>query len=212
MDIISIYYTQLNPEFTEDKFAVLLSQLPNKLQQQIIRINHEQTRYSKLLGLLLLSTALEDFGYSTQLLSTMEYGDHGKPFIPNAFEFNIAHSGSIIICAISKTQIGVDIEQIRPVSFENFTSNLTTPEIQMLERTNDSNDLFFDIWTKKEAFSKALGLGMTIPFSHVILDGHKISYKNETMYSHSIDLKKGYSACVCSPVQNLQIDRRKVLI
>ncbi len=101
-----------------------------------------------------------------------EYGEFGKPRLTNLPEhqvqFNVSHSGELILIAIAKGRaIGVDIERIRPdvdldgVAVRFFSANeyrnlalLTGP---------DKYEGFFTCWTRKEAFLKAKGGGLSAP-------------------------------------------------
>lgn len=103
--------------------------------------------------------------------STKEYG---KPYaIGLDVEFNVSHSGDIVVCAIDDYPIGIDVEIIRPIDLsisKRFCNKedlyylfghepteedfVYTDEIDILTR-------FFEIWTKKEAHFKCLGTGLS---------------------------------------------------
>jgi 4'-phosphopantetheinyl transferase len=80
-------------------------------------------------------------------------GVHGKPYLPDwpGVHFNISHSGALFVCAISEAaEIGVDVERIREV-----------PEKEHIaERYGLDANRFFETWTEREAYLKALGLGV----------------------------------------------------
>jgi 4'-phosphopantetheinyl transferase len=80
----------------------------------------------------------------------------------NKIRFNVSHSGELILIAISDTEIGVDIERIEP-SF-NYSDILrhsfSEQEINQIEQAADSRDLFFRLWTRKEALAKASSKGL----------------------------------------------------
>lgn len=98
---------------------------------------------------------------------------YGKPFLIEPatcanLSFNMAHSGSFALYGISKGRmIGVDIEQIRPgldiaeIAWQFFSINESNCLLSM------SSDVrvhaFFDCWTRKEAFVKAKGIGLSLP-------------------------------------------------
>jgi 4'-phosphopantetheinyl transferase len=96
-------------------------------------------------------------------------GEFGKPKLTNSnLDFNLSHSKNKAIIAISKhLQLGIDIEYIdenikaKEIA-KNFFSN---EEIKQLYALKDENlaDGFFAIWSKKEAFIKAIGTGLTFP-------------------------------------------------
>lgn len=98
---------------------------------------------------------------------TFKKHDNGKLYLDNnPLYFNITHSGDYIAFAISTaTDIGLDIEHP-----ERRSNNLldiaeryfTTEEFTALKNANNESQtqLFFKIWTLKEAVLKATGLGI----------------------------------------------------
>ena len=80
--------------------------------------------------------------------------------------FNLSHSGEIALCAVTKGRdIGVDIEQIRPVSaWRQITASyFSARENQVLRSLAEDQVIqaFFQGWTRKEAYTKALGEGVS---------------------------------------------------
>jgi len=102
-----------------------------------------------------------------------EYSVHGKPMLAHNpgdddIYFNLSHSGAFALYAISlRKKIGIDIESIRDdvsvgqVAQQFFSQN----EIRSLEKIdiNKRSELFFQYWTRKEAFLKATGEGISFP-------------------------------------------------
>jgi 4'-phosphopantetheinyl transferase len=101
-----------------------------------------------------------------------EYDELGKPrLIPiqeNGLRFNVSHSGDLVLIAITKDRaVGVDVEKIRAdldldgLAARFFSINeciglasLTGPE---------KYEAFFTCWTRKEAYLKARGDGLSMP-------------------------------------------------
>jgi len=99
-----------------------------------------------------------------------EYGEFGKPALASATElqFNVSHSQEKMLLGFCRgTAVGVDIEQIRAYeamsdiarryfSAVEYARFLTAPPEQMPEA-------FFNCWTRKEAYIKAIGEGLSCP-------------------------------------------------
>ncbi len=50
---------------------------------------------------------------------------YGKPYLngyPNYY-FNISHSGEFVVCAISNNPVGIDIEQIKQIEYEEIAKS-----------------------------------------------------------------------------------------
>jgi 4'-phosphopantetheinyl transferase len=104
------------------------------------------------------------------------YNKFNKPRIADSINnlditFNISHSGSVIVIAISKAQdIGVDIEIKKEIKLEDYDKYIfTTRELYHLNSLEKIEFLeaFYKIWTCKEAFSKVVGKGFTLNFKDV---------------------------------------------
>jgi 4'-phosphopantetheinyl transferase len=102
---------------------------------------------------------------------------HGKlNLADDAFDlrFNISHSGERAVLAVALgREVGVDIEENRPIDTLRLARRfLAAGEIRALEETCalDRTTAFFRCWTRKEAFVKAIGTGLSYP-----LDAFEVS-------------------------------------
>ncbi|MEO6238550.1 MAG: 4'-phosphopantetheinyl transferase superfamily protein [Vicinamibacterales bacterium] len=100
------------------------------------------------------------------------YGPQGKPSLAGdgaaGVEFNVSHSGGILGCAFTRhLAIGVDVEQHRPLAdLAQIAQHFFSPaEVRDLMRVAEPARAaaFYDCWSRKEAFIKALGGGLSIP-------------------------------------------------
>jgi 4'-phosphopantetheinyl transferase len=95
------------------------------------------------------------------------YGAQGKPAVAGDLQFNLAHSGGYASYAFSVgKRVGVDIEQARPMDdAEALAQRFFSPEEcddLLSVRHEQRNAAFFACWTRKEAFVKAVGAGLTL--------------------------------------------------
>jgi 4'-phosphopantetheinyl transferase len=107
------------------------------------------------------------------------FGEFGKPFLPAHpdVNFNLAHSDDQMIFALSRSgPVGVDCERVRRVDERVGLQHLACSDIErdLLRRHDqefDSTELFFRLWTRKEALLKALGWGLSFPLNELtVLD------------------------------------------
>ncbi|MGI6280207.1 MAG: 4'-phosphopantetheinyl transferase family protein [Acutalibacteraceae bacterium] len=92
-----------------------------------------------------------------------EKGDGGKPFLKNhpKFYFSISHSKNFAAVAFSDTAVGLDIEVLRPVNLK-LANRFFSPE----ESAFAGDELkFLQIWTRKEAYLKQSGIGLSTNLS-----------------------------------------------
>ncbi len=112
------------------------------------------------------------------------YTKYGKPYLTglpgvHPLRFNVSHSKGYALFAIaSGRQVGVDLEWIQPdfASGEIAERFFTRGEVAALRSLprHLHNAAFFDYWTRKEAYIKAVGKGLSIP-----LDQFEVSLKSE---------------------------------
>lgn len=129
----------------------------------------ERERFVVARGLLraILSSAL---GVEPQSLEFL-YSPKGKPSLGGALarsglQFNLAHSGALAVFAVARDRIvGVDVEQLRPVpDLSDLIKRYLSPgERAELKKLDGAAELrgFLQIWTRKEAWLKATGEGIT---------------------------------------------------
>ena len=101
------------------------------------------------------------------------YGSNGKPMLEGGrgqVEFNLAHSGGdAVITLANGAAVGVDIELLRPIADAESLAHLvfSDTERHKLELAPDPVSAFLNGWTRKEAYVKALGLGLTAPLTEI---------------------------------------------
>ncbi|MFO0950317.1 MAG: 4'-phosphopantetheinyl transferase superfamily protein [Isosphaeraceae bacterium] len=107
------------------------------------------------------------------------YGLHGKPSLAvpdgTGLEFNLTHSGDLALCALTIGRaMGVDVEQLRPMTeAERIIDRYFTEREQaafLRHGPDDRPSAFFRGWTRKEAFLKVTGDGLTRPLDSFEVD------------------------------------------
>ncbi len=103
-----------------------------------------------------------------------QYNSNGKPELKNhELHFNLSHSGDLVLIGLcQEAEIGVDIEHAR--AHDNYQEIaerfFTKTEVAELKTSDD----FYRIWTRKEAYLKMLGHGITFG-----LDKFSVSAKKD---------------------------------
>ena len=147
------------------------------------------------------------FGDDTRQ-AKIERGSRGKPSLPNAKPYNLSHSGDYAVLAVSSGSVGVDLEQIRPIDWKLISARFFHPlERTLLEQSADPLSVFFSIWTLKESYLKAEGLGFSVsPASFSILpDGESGAIMSgETGYRfRRFAALEGYCLSLCCVEQEI---------
>ncbi len=146
-----------------------------------------------------------------------EYTPYGKPFFAvdagyDTLSFNLSHSGEFALYAITRNRkVGIDIELVRDdIDIEQISRRFFSQrELNSLEKIHKDKQTvrFFQYWTRKEAFLKAMGKGVSFPLEHCdvsLMTGKVLSPirlpddKPETSCWYGMDLfpGSGYAAAI----------------
>lgn len=100
-------------------------------------------------------------------------GSHGKPELAGppadpGIRFNVSNSGDFALYALTlRREIGVDLEVLKPMpdGMEIAERFFSAPENEVFAAlAEEVRDLaFFRCWTRKEAYIKAVGEGLSMP-------------------------------------------------
>ena len=100
-------------------------------------------------------------------------GSHGKPALEGAaaaagIRFNVSNSGDLALYAVTLgREVGVDLEQLKPMpdGLDIARRFFSAPENEVFAALADEvRELaFFRCWTRKEAYIKAVGEGLSMP-------------------------------------------------
>jgi 4'-phosphopantetheinyl transferase len=89
-----------------------------------------------------------------------------------ALQFNMSHSQELALCAVAtRREVGIDLEYLRPLPeaeqlAKRFFSRAEHVLIQALP-VEEQAQVFFRLWTAKEAYLKATGKGLGHPLDQV---------------------------------------------
>lgn len=176
MKVVILY---LNEEKPFAEYSQLLPLISQERQERIAKmaVNGDKIR-SLFAELLIRYEVSEQLGADFNLL---EFGknEFGKPFIigKNGYDFSVSHSARAVAFAGVSSRVGVDIERIRRRKSGFSKRFFAENEIKFIEESETPDEAFFEIWTKKEAYSKMLGKGLAAGFSSFDVTGNALDCK-----------------------------------
>jgi 4'-phosphopantetheinyl transferase len=118
------------------------------------------------------------------------YSPYGKPALGAEFDqrlrFNLSHAHKLALCAVTlERAIGVDVEHIRPEFADEDVARrfFSAPEVARLSALPREQyaGAFFNCWTRKEAYIKARGEGLSMPldrFEVSLVPGEPAALRN----------------------------------
>lgn len=206
---LHIWRTNLGPqEPPADNLERLLSTEERERAQRFrFRYHKDRYVYSHACLRLLISLYLP----ITPETIRFKYTHLGKPFIDPSqlqplsagkqLDFNLSHSSDLAVIALAwNSSIGIDTERTnRQINIHEIAPTVfTANEHEQLneEAIASQHQYFFDLWSRKEAYAKALGMGLHLPFRELevgrrpLVGGFRI---------YSFEPVPGYAAAVAFP-------------
>ncbi len=156
---------------------IWLKGLPKERKDRALHYRREIDRKISVISYLLLDYALfKEYNIRNFRLA---YTDTGKPCLPDHpdIHFNISHCEKGCVCGISDNPIGVDIQDIRPISRAVVERCCSTREQELIRQATDPASAFCRIWAMKEAYLKMIGTGIVQDLART--DTTKLSEKIE---------------------------------
>lgn len=207
-------------EFAVKHLRTLLSE-DEKERAARFRFEHLERSFATVRGVLRM--ILEKYTGNPADRIQLRYGEKGKPLlmVPSRIQFNVSHSGDLAVFALTlDCDLGIDIEKIRPIPdrqeiASRFFCREEARELASLS-TNEQERGFFLCWTRKEAYIKAIGDGLSSP-----LDAFQVTLKpgetarfvhfrtdpdSTNQWSlHNLDLDPLYAAAVAYRAQERKV-------
>lgn len=169
---------------------IILNNLPFWRREKVLSYKYDIDKYLCAKAFMLLKEGLSrDYDIKDEI--HFSYNSNGKPFLMRHPEihFNLSHCRKGVACAISKTPVGIDIEEIvYDDDLAKFVLN--EDDYKDVIASNNPAESFTTAWTIKESYVKMFGWG--------ILDNMKELDTKKTCFSTIIERELGYVMTICS--------------
>lgn len=163
MEQVLCWYYDVSELSDPARFDRGMAALPwEERRAKVLRFRFEKDRRLCLGAGLLAAHALRYAGAPDLRLGFSAYE---KPFLaahPD-IHFNLSHSGTLAVCAVSDRPVGVDTEALTTFSPEAASLCFRASERAWLEEEADRDWAFTRLWTRKESYLKYLGTGLSLP-------------------------------------------------
>lgn len=138
---------------------------------------------------------------------TILKAENGKPYLEgNNLYFNLSHCLKRVICTVSDSEVGCDVQDIRPMNEKVTKRFFACDECEALSATDKKDEHFTKLWTLKEAILKYKGEGISggldsYSFSDFLLCESFLVY-GLNFHSFSED---GFIYGICSVPKNIDV-------
>ena len=205
--MITIHVLQVPEVLPEAYWNHFLSQVSAERRTQAARFVHQADAYRSVLGEILTRVTLSKLTGLRPAELSFTRNSYGKPSLSyhSDVPFNVSHSGDWIALISGGTdELGVDVEKIAPIDMQIAERFFSPMESQFLAAEPDNRQLetFYRLWTLKESYIKAVGMGLSMPLdSFAILPDEGGDWRceqAETYRFHSQQLDDGHMLAACS--------------
>ena len=206
---MQVYVINALNELSDAEFECALSKIDPEQKDRIMRFHFIEDKKRALAGILLSKYAIgKVFGLLPDEIR-FEKNKYGKPHVAgrSGVHYNISHSGDYVVCAVSSSPVGIDVQEISGQNLDvadRFFSQEERDALAMCEG-DAKRKLFYEIWSLKEAYIKCIGMGLSKPldeFGVVKESGkYRLIDKGEWIDEYHFckyDIDERYSLCVCS--------------
>lgn len=196
------------PECLSEK-QELFSYLPEQEAYRASRYRFEKDYNKYVITRGLLRSLLGQYLNEKPHKITIEYNFNGKPFVNNyeGLNFNLSHTEDFSLIAFTVNQeIGIDVELTRnDINFDGIVeASFTKDEISRIMQISTAKkvELFYKIWTRKEALIKAKGISLAR-----VIDGSEATdpFDETDWFITSFKAKKLYQAALASNKNSVKI-------
>lgn len=145
----------------------------NKRLEKIKKSTNQLFIKEQLGSNLLLNDILENNYFKDINLLEYVYNESGKPYLKDDnLYFSLSHSNGIVALTVSKEEIGLDIELIKPVKDSVAKRIMNDREYNIYSSLDKNKKItyFYEVWTSKEAYVKKLGTTISLNPSNIEID------------------------------------------
>jgi 4'-phosphopantetheinyl transferase len=178
---------------------------------ELNRINNynDENREHRIIGFELLRQQLAYFNQKISLFDLQRSQFHQPYFKTTSFQFSISHSKNFVICLASTiTPLGVDIE-FEDSNLINLESEFLNSDEKAKLAVNNTSEYFFYLHTRKEAISKALGLGIYLDYNKIDVQENSVEWESNNWFLKTLHNIDNYSISYATKIENVAINISK---
>ncbi|MBU3219487.1 4'-phosphopantetheinyl transferase superfamily protein [Clostridium algidicarnis] len=165
--LMEIYIVKVS-DIGEEKLNKLCLLIDLEKKYKIKKFINKKDKIRTIIGEILIRTIIVQKLKISNKYIEFNKNQYGKPYLKDhpKFNFNISHSGEYVLCAVDNKPIGIDVEEVKHIEFEEIAKSFfTVNELDYIvnQDFNFRLNRFYEIWSLKESYIKCCGKGLSIP-------------------------------------------------
>lgn len=194
--MVTVFYTYFTEPTLNNNYIRLLNSVTPTVLETALRFHKKEDCFRSILGKLLVC---HYFRKNKSELLLFEKNSFNRPYVIGGCDFNISHSGNYVICAFSdESRVGVDIEEIVSLNVHDFDHIFHAEELKAIKQSKLPLKLFFDIWVKKEAVTKADGRGLGCELKEIDTLSNPVEYSGIAWNTKLLHINENYAAAIAT--------------
>ena len=164
---VHVWYCRPEAIEDENRLSAYRSVLSEQEKEKLDRFRFSSDRRNYLVSHAMLRVLLSEYISVAASDIPFSHNDHGKPALANhtelpAIQFNLTHTDGLCACVIAlDIACGIDAENIhRKNNLAALAQRMFSDEEQEAMMRAAQPDCFYDFWTLRESYVKALGTGL----------------------------------------------------
>ena len=202
--VVRVAHTRV-PDVDGSALAALAQRLPVADRERADRFRHDADRARFVFGRLLLrdlTARAVGVGVDAFRIDAEASGRPVVTGVQRAPQVSLSHSGRWVVAALGWRPVGVDVEQLsdEPQADGVLRRVCSPQELALLQRLppNERGAAFLRVWTRKEAYGKACGVGMGFALRDITvgLSGSRVRGTRQRWWVTDLDLGPGCAAAL----------------
>ena len=188
---MKLYFENIR-NYDKNHYKKWFSEMSDFKKRKVVSVKDDNHKMSLILSAHIARLAVsEELNIETNDV-VFSYGTHEMPFIMgNEIYFNVSHKGNYVVCITDTNPCGIDIETKREVKLNSAKRFCNENEMKFIENSEDKSSALLYIWTRKDAYFKSLGCGISTILTAVdVLKTEGFETTEEEDYILSTYIKK----------------------
>ena len=206
--MLNVWIIEITDNLKKDEIEELSEFVSKEKRERIKRFHFISDAQNTLIAdILIRSEICRLMGLDNKEL-VFKQNRYGKPYLDGYpdIQFNISHTNGYVACALDDEPVGIDIELLKSSDLCIAERFFCEDEKNYILNSDKNNEVFIEVWVKKESFIKRNGQGMSMP-----LDSFSVlnDLPNRVVF-HNVFSNHEVICYVCTQKKDLTVNKMTI--